>query len=593
MYNLYRWFVTVAFFIPAAATCQLSGNGKKIYADYHGVRYSREHDDAWGRWSYYRQMTKSGSPVKVLCYNADNILKNGRHDIAATAYPLTGPQSDLDPDYIEYQVLTAKAAGIDGFFIEWGFPEHESNRLLKAFQRIAAKYRFEIGVNWCDRWLYYDWITKIRPDIKTREDKTRHFQYSFQYLIDSVFTGPTAALVHGVPVFYLFGGGINNEEYGQYIVNGRLKLPEGTRFPVALKRFELWGQITNGVYQPPSTRQDFGQWICYGMSPTAWIPPRMHPAGKKYPLWNFYGTPEDMPNFMSSYKKVWSDTSGHVSLKAGFVAPGMDNRGCAGWGHDIFYLIPRANGRYYEDFWKYNMADKDKLDALFIASWSDFTEGHEIQPTIENGYRELQTTLRYAAEFKNEKLSGKGLELPLRLFQLRKKILFLQNTRQQTGGIFSVLDSVAQDISNAHYDAASGQLNRVSKQIAVLESRLHATEYILSKELRIEKQQQKELEVSKIAVPDGLKKQLKTYYYTGYIDLEYLDTGMLRTLNIAAGSGIRDQQQTTIGELKTAGSGIWKKAKVRIVKSRLNASDLIIKSEVPCRNIAIKVTLYK
>ena len=47
--------------------------------------------------------------------------------------------------------------------------------------------------------------------------------------------------------------------------------------------------------------------------------------------------------------------------------------------------------------WKFCMAEKDSLDMMFIASWSDYTEGHEIEPTIENGDRELRTTLKYAA----------------------------------------------------------------------------------------------------------------------------------------------------------------------------------------------------
>ena len=36
--------------------------------------------------------------------------------------------------------------------------------LLREMQKVAAKYDFEIGVNWCDGWLYYDWITKLYPE---------------------------------------------------------------------------------------------------------------------------------------------------------------------------------------------------------------------------------------------------------------------------------------------------------------------------------------------------------------------------------------------------------------------------------------------
>lgn len=73
---------------------------------------------------------------------------------------------------------------------------------LRAMQKVAEKYDFEIGVNWCDGWLYYDWITKIYPEINSRETKTEYMAKCYQYLVDSVFTGSTAPIVKGMPVFY-------------------------------------------------------------------------------------------------------------------------------------------------------------------------------------------------------------------------------------------------------------------------------------------------------------------------------------------------------------------------------------------------------
>ena len=108
-------FLLVSIALPA-----LAQNGKKVYADFHGVRYTRQHDGKLGRWEMYANTEKSSTGRKSLCYNADLIDSEGRHEIAAMAYPQVGMQSNLDPDYIEYQILSAKAAKIDGFFIEWG-----------------------------------------------------------------------------------------------------------------------------------------------------------------------------------------------------------------------------------------------------------------------------------------------------------------------------------------------------------------------------------------------------------------------------------------------------------------------------------------
>lgn len=45
--------------LPAAAPAQ---NGKKIYADYHGVRYTRAHDGKLGRWEMHAE-TPSRKPA--------------------------------------------------------------------------------------------------------------------------------------------------------------------------------------------------------------------------------------------------------------------------------------------------------------------------------------------------------------------------------------------------------------------------------------------------------------------------------------------------------------------------------------------------
>ena len=167
-------------------------------------------------------------------------------------------QSNLDPDYIEYQILSAKAAKIDGFFIEWGFKPHENDILLREMQKVAAKYDFEIGVNWCDGWLYYDWITKIYPEVNTREAKTEYMAKCYQYLVDSVFTGPTAPMVKGMPVFYHFGPGAKVDEYKKVL--SQVKFPQGMRQPVALRRWADWGKLENDKYIPVTRSDDMDAW---------------------------------------------------------------------------------------------------------------------------------------------------------------------------------------------------------------------------------------------------------------------------------------------------------------------------------------------
>ncbi len=74
-------------------------------------------------------------------------------------------------------------------------------------------------------------LLKLYPEINTREAKTEYMAKCYQYLVDSVFTGPTAPMVKGMPVFYHFGPGAKVDEYKKVL--SLAKLPQGMKQPVA------------------------------------------------------------------------------------------------------------------------------------------------------------------------------------------------------------------------------------------------------------------------------------------------------------------------------------------------------------------------
>ena len=575
-----------------------SQNGKKVYADYHGTRYTREHDGMLGRWSYYADTGKSKTPTKRLCYNADIILENGRHDIAAVAYPLVGMQSALDPEFIEYEILTAKAAGIDGFFIEWGFPEHESDLLLKAMQKVAKKYDFEIGVNWCDGWLYYDWITKINPKIKTREDKTAHFVKSLQYLIDNVLSVSTAPIVKDKPVIYMFGGGITNEEYSSAVKPDKFKIPKKSSFPLFFRRIAEWGELVDNKYVPVPFNGEMDKWAAQGMVPSPWIPARVRKMDEQHPFWDQYGTCEDAVTFFTPFKEeVWDNPK--YPIKTGFVTPGMDNRGCAGWGHSHFYFISRNNGETYDKLWQVNMANKENLDMIFIASWSDYTEGHEIEPTIENGDRELRTTLKYASQFKEIQLDEAGLTLPQKLFELRKKAAFLKKCGQYIPRIESSLDKIAQSLSRGKYDEAAKMLEEQDTKVAQQDAKIEKKTYNTSDDYFIRgKNIGEALSVQDkvlIYLNTEAKEALKANHFDGYITFEYLDEGTDGFKIYTSTNKEPKSLFSIVADIRFNKTNEWKKAKVRLYKSNvaLKATpDFTISGKGKIRNMTLTFDVY-
>ncbi len=575
-------------------------NGKKVYADFHGVRYTRQHDGKLGRWELYANTEKSATGRKSLCYNADLIDAAGRHQIAAVYYPQVGMQSNLDPDYIEYQILSAKTAQIDGFFIEWGFKPHENDELLRAMQQVAAKYDFEIGVNWCDGWLYYNWITKIYPEINTREAKTEYMAQCYQYLVDSVFTGPTAPIVKGMPVFYHFGPGATIDEYRKVL--SQAKLPQGMKQPVGLRRWADWGKLENNTYIPVTQSADMDAWKQVGEVPTAWLPARVRPRDEAHAAWDNYATPNDVIEFMKPFRdSIWHSTNPAYTVKSGFAMPGMDNRGCAGWGPGHFYYIPRNNGETYSNMWKFCMEEKEHLDMMFIASWSDYTEGHEIEPTIENGDRELRTTLKYAAEFKDEQADERGLTLPLELFRLRKEARFLEKSKMDVSGCIRALDKVALLISQRRYPVAIGLLSQIDNDVKGAKASLTVEmKRLRESELNIQGKRKSGgynlSESLSIGFPKELVSQLQMNNYVGYLYFEYLDRGKETFFIRSSTSREPAEPFRIVSRIRTDDTGEWKSAKVELYKDNIvygfNKPTFYLKGNVIIRNLSVGYTIY-
>lgn len=594
-----KCFLFLLFLVLSAETVTAQ-NGKKVYADFHGVRYTRQHDGKLGRWQLYANTEKSATGRKRLCYNADLIGDDGRHQIAAAAYPVVGMQSNLDPDYIEYQILSAKAAKIDGFFIEWGFLPHENDDLLRAMQRVAARYNFEIGVNWCDGWLYYDWITKICPDIRSREDKTAYMARCYQYLADSVFSKPTAPVVRGVPVFYHFGGGATPEEFRQVL--SQVRLPQGMSRPVALRRWADWGKVEAGRYIPVTASAEMDAWKAVGEVPTAWLPARVRGRDEAHAAWDSYATAGDVLEFMKPFRdSVWLSDDPRLAVKAGFVMPGMDNRGCAGWGRSHFYYIPRDDGAVYSSMWDFCMEAKDSLDMVFIASWSDYTEGHEIEPTIENGDRELRTTLRYAAAFKDEEADPRGLGLPLALFRLRKDVALLRDAGADVSASVAALDRAALLVSQGRYPVAMGLLARTEGDVAAAKAAMKTEMARLREQDMTVKGKKKAgayhaTEGVSVSLPTAVVSRLQLNHHTGYLYFEYLDKGVEPLFVRSSTKREPKEPFKVVGSLRTDDTGEWKRAKIELHKGNIvygiNKPTFYFKGNVAIRNISLGYTFY-
>ena len=71
--------------------------------------------EKWGKKQPGKTAPKGTDPTRIAA--EPNI-----RDIAASAYPLIGPYDSLEPEVVRWHIRLAKAAGIDGFLVDWWGP---------------------------------------------------------------------------------------------------------------------------------------------------------------------------------------------------------------------------------------------------------------------------------------------------------------------------------------------------------------------------------------------------------------------------------------------------------------------------------------
>lgn len=559
---------------------------KKVYADYHGPRYTREHDGNLGNWKFVGDAKKSNTDKHFFAFNGDLIDENGKNQIATTAYPIVGMQSQLDKDYIEYQVLLAKMAHIDGFFVEWGFPGHGSDKQLKIMQEIAGKYDFEVGVNWCDAWHMKDWIKSVRPDIQTDEDKVEAAKDSLQYLLDEVYNTPTGALFEQHPVIYLFGGGFNADQFNELIES--TTTPEGILQPWCFRRTSMSGQL-EGDNVKYNYNYNGSDWSNVLNGPFGWIPNRIRDANNAgFNDFDFYATTEDTIEYLKTLKQVFLDNYQKIELRNSVVTPAMDNRACAGWGTNL-KMIDRANGKVYEEMWKYNVDNRDYIDTVYIASWNDYTEGHQIEPTQEDGYRELITTEKYTSLLKQISSNTTGIYLPERVFKLRKRVSKLERIGFEINLIKDQIDDVALKISRQEYNDAETILQDMEYNVNTLEAQVKNKKFSLqvpSTEVNVITSSAKNIAFNKEITTNGNNENLEfivdgvtsgncAWESTVSTEPIWLDMNLGNTFNITnmfIATGINDNNILRTFKVQYINNGNWIDIPSAVIKNNTIAN---------------------
>lgn len=593
-----------------ADTMDHSNQKKKIYADYHSPRYTREHDGALGVWQLDSAAADSKAEQTRFTYNADLLDENGHHQLASMFYPLVGMQSQLDPDYNEYQILLAKTAHIDGFFVEWGSLDHSSQLQLEALTKVAVNYGFQIGINWCDAWSF-----------KPGTGNPAGLQRAARYLLDDVYTRPTAVLRDGRPLILLFGGGMDAGQFSllrSELASSRIGKPE----PLFVRRAPISGKLEGGKVRYSLAATEWhqirnGQSLMDGVF--GWIPTRVRAAASDgsglHRQWDVYAEKEDVTGYLDALHGSFENDAVANKLRIGTVTPGFDNRGSAGWGTTLSY-IPREEGETYRTMWEYEVSRREHTDIVYIASWNDYSEGHQIEPTIQDQGREMATTEQYAARWKGIPSDSSGLAYPGRLFSLRQAARYYAAAGFDVRELQAELDEAGQAISGGQYNAAEACLVQAERLIGRMElqtERGTLTVVMPSHQATVRSVTTEgshagpAYELAQglyIALDDELADLLNGNPFQARFTFEYEDSGngslKVTTDTTRPPNTATKGNYSVVAEIKKTGTNEWKKATFPLYKTNsvfrhrlAQQSDIAISGAGRVRGLSLEVEWYR
>jgi glycoprotein endo-alpha-1,2-mannosidase len=263
---------------------------------------------------------------------------------ASTHTPLNAPYDSRDPRVVARQFREARLAGLDGFVVSWWgreSPEATTFAMLLEAARgtglVLAPY-YEAGELW----------PRGGPGV-ARDLET---------LLDRHGAASAFLRVDGVPVVFVYGAQRVRPGAWDYV---RRRLHAGGR----------------AVYLIGDSHRP--RWIPFFDALHVYTPVRFLARG------------EDL----DAVYREWAETArahGRPFLPA--VAPGSDD----GRIRQPATVIPRQNGETYDATWRAALAVGPPW--VLVASWNEWHEGSEIEPSQEHGTRYLAATRAWAARFR-------------------------------------------------------------------------------------------------------------------------------------------------------------------------------------------------
>ncbi len=317
--------------------------------------------------------------------------KNGRRDAASHYYPLVGLYDSGDLDALQYQVMLWKLSGIDGVIIDWygrddfyDYAQMHRNveRLVPLLEqanlKFAVCYETQILPN------------EIGKGKLVASDAVKHGQDEMRWLQTHFFASPAYVKLDNRPLFLVFGDTYYKDAQWAEVFA-----------PLSIKPLLV---VENDRSRAPSASFGAFDWPAAQKEQDAFY---ARAAG--WPLF----IPDAFPRFDDFYKGAG-------------VQPGY----------------PKIDDNSGQTFRKtLTRALQSKASIVQIATWNDWGEGTQIEPSAQFGYRDLEATqtLRKTHWKTPQMYSAADLRLPVIWYNARKKWASDAKASKELGQVFPLV----------------------------------------------------------------------------------------------------------------------------------------------------------
>lgn len=330
---------------------------------------------------------------------------NGVPDVASHFHPLIGPYDSSDPDVLEYHLLLMRISGIDGVIVDWyGLQQFRDYALLHRNTLKLVEQVERLGMKFAICYEDQTIPALVNEKRLAEIERVSHAIAELSWMKQHWFASKSYVTFRDQPLLLSFGqDGLTDDEWSAVFekVTGISYFSLHQRRKAALGAFD-WPLPKSGIRAVEHFQKQSGDW------PTA------------------------IPVAFPGFKDFYAQAKIHES-----------------WG-----TIDDQNGQTLRT----TLSQPTVSPLMQLATWNDWGEGTQIEPSLERGYRDLELiqTVRRNPSKQGIQFQADDLKMPRRLLNLRRKA-DLQPAHKRT------LDEAALKISQGAFAAGRTLIEQVEQ----------------------------------------------------------------------------------------------------------------------------------